>query len=100
MNKFVLTILSVATAATLSSTAQAKDHCYRSDSGYRRSSVRVYYAPRPVYYSYPRASYYRSCSDDRPSYYRSDYYRSRGDDCRTEHRHHHGVRGFFERIFR
>lgn len=102
MNKFVLTVLGVAAAAALSSTAQAHDRCYRSDYGYRRPSVRVYYAPQPVYYRYPSGGYCRSSADYRPAYYRSSYDRSRGDDCQTERRHHrhHGVRGFFERIFR
>lgn len=102
MNKFVLTILGVAAATTLSATAQAHDHCYRSDYGYRRSSVRVYYAPQPVYHRYPVSSYQRYDSRCRPSYDRETDYYSRGEDCRSESRHHrhHGLRGFFERVFR
>ncbi len=102
MNKFMLTVLGGAAAATLSSTAQAHDRCYRSDYGYRRPSVRVYYAPEPVYYSYSAGGYGSSYSHCRLTCYRSGYYRSSGGDCRPEYRHHrhHGVRGFFERIFR
>ena len=98
MNKLVLSILSVTAFATLSSPAQAHDHCYQPDYGYRQSynyyqpSVRVYRVERPDYYR----SYDDGCRDYRHGYYQHRYY----GDQRCETHSHHGLHGFFEHLFR
>lgn len=106
MNKLLLSILGVAAFAAAGTPVQARDHCHRSGGyshhsyGYSRPAVRVYYAPRPVYYrSYDRGYYssYDRGTCVQPT--RRVVYRSSGDRCESRSSHG-GIRGFIHRLFR
>ena len=100
MHKLVLSIFSVTAFATLSSPAQAHEHCDQPRYGYRQSSN---YDQPPVRIDRDeRHDYYRFSENGCRRSYREHRYQPQGndDDHRCETPSHHGLRGFIERLIR